>query len=313
MDRLGSSVLFQRFACVREGQVIPSIVRGAVPGIPARGKSHAASAKCDSEYQTGLSRPARGEPGADDFLYDDVDALSRHMGPMARRTGDAARIHNGSRTGLARGNPNLVRKYVASKGYPNVDIIPHENSFGHLPDGALSPADWQKGLMASQYLMEAIIAGYGYTFGYPGFGGNYENIGADPHASITATIDGRYQRLPMFYALKLIGDPLRGANASLIDVEETDPATISMGLEWRDPHRHVSLYLINKHGTAQKETAVFDVDVSDKPVQVRRYSAAEMTGPMIRPESVVKRDSQKNRLEISLSPYSMTVIDVTLD
>jgi hypothetical protein len=205
------------------------------------------------------------------------------------------------------------RKYVASKGYPNVDIIPHENSFGHLPDGALSPADWQKGLMASQYLMEAIIAGYGYTFGYPGFGGNYENIGADPHASITATIDGRYQRLPMFYALKLIGDPLRGANASLIDVEETDPATISMGLEWRDPHRHVSLYLINKHGTAQKETAVFDVDVSDKPVQVRRYSAAEMTGPMIRPESVVKRDSQKNRLEISLSPYSMTVIDVTLD
>jgi hypothetical protein len=205
------------------------------------------------------------------------------------------------------------RKYVASKGYPNIDIIPHENSFGHVPDGAVPPADWQKGLMACQYLMEAIIAGYEYTFGYPGFGGNYENMGADPHASITATIDGRYQRLPMFYALKLIGDTLRRSNVSLIDVAETDPATISMGLEWRDAHRHVSLYLMNKRSSDQNEIALFDADVSDGSVQVRRYSATETTGPVVKPENVIHRDSRKDRIEISLSPYSMTVIDITLD
>jgi hypothetical protein len=205
------------------------------------------------------------------------------------------------------------RQYVASKGYPNIDIIPHANSFGQVANGAQPPTDWQKGLIASQYLIESIIAGYTYTYGYPGFGGNYEKVGVEPRASIASAINGTYQKFPMFYALKLIGDTLHHLNVSLIDVAESEDATISMGLAWRDTQHHVSLYLMNKRSTIQNEVVAFDTDLADVPLRVNRYSESEPTAPAITPETVVHRDANDKRvLEISLAPYSMTVVVVTL-
>src|SRR3989344_3442335 len=50
------------------------------------------------------------------------------------------------------------KKYVATKGFSEIDFIPHANSIGDVPKGETLPLDWQKGLMASQYLIESIKA-----------------------------------------------------------------------------------------------------------------------------------------------------------
>src|SRR3989338_11264778 len=167
--------------------------------------------------------------------------------------------------------------------------------------------------MAAQYLIESIKARYDYTYGYPGFVGNYEKAGLKRHDGITESIDGKYEQLPMFYALKAIGDTLHH-DAKLVEIKEKDDTTIRMVLRWidSDDKEHISLYLINKRNAEKRESLEFDKDIGSS-INVLRYSEDEML-VSISPEKIVQRDEiNKKKITITMAHYSMTVVDLILE
>jgi len=85
-------------------------------------------------------------------------------------------------------------------------------------------------------------------------------------------------------------------------------------LRWidSDDKEHISLYLINKRNAEKRESLEFDKDI-DSSINVLRYSEDEML-VSISPEKIVQRDEiNKKKITITMTPYSMTVVDLILE
>ena len=204
------------------------------------------------------------------------------------------------------------KQYVTAKGYPNIDLIPHANSFGETPDKAVPVAPWQIGLMSSQYLIEAIKAGYEYTFGFPGFLGDYDQFASLDKTNGVAgwsQSTNTYTKAPLLYAMSSIGEALQH-NAQLVPVTTGDAAVVSLGL--LNTH-HLRLYLINKHNSTTTTAIETGTDITKSAISVQRYSEKETTLPKISPQTVLNSyPNNPTKLYATLSPYSMTVLDISL-
>lgn len=206
------------------------------------------------------------------------------------------------------------RARVAAKGFPAIDIIPHANSFGEVADGEPSPQDWQTGLMASQYMIESIKAGYTYTFGFPGFLGDYTGIaGQNSGSKFASSESGSYKEFPIAHALTAFGEALQN-KAQLVAVASDDDAVISLGLvtaEASGPH-HLWLYFINKHASAVTATVGADINLAAADISVSRYSESETTFAQVAASSVIGGQDGSG-MTVTLAPFSMTMVKVSLN
>ncbi len=199
---------------------------------------------------------------------------------------------------------------VTLQGYPNIDLIPHANSFGEIEGKIENPiAPWQIGLMASQYLIEAIKAGYNFTFGFPGFLGNYDqfaNLDKVP-GGIAGMKNGTYTKAPILYALSSIGEPLQH-DAKLVDVKSSDNLIVTLGLLNTD---QLHLYFINKHNATTTTSVDTTTDLTKSTIAVRRYSQTEMLVKIPANTLINSYPDNQTKLFVTLAPYSMTILTIT--
>jgi hypothetical protein len=263
-----------------------------------------------------------------DFLRSDFDALINNLGPnlsymtaSVHYRGSWAQWLTEPHMQLAfmvdRGQGSLgeirtwFKQYVTTKGYPNIELIPHANSFGEIETKKDVPIEpWQLGLMSTQYLIEAIQAGYDFTFGFPGFLGDYDgsaNLDKTPDA-IAGMKNSTYTKAPMLYALSSIGEALQH-DAALIPVTTSDTGLVTLGL--LNSH-HLRLYLINKHNTAVTTAISTDVTMTTSSISVQRFSEKENLLKII-PKTILSTDpGSPTKLYATLTPYSMTVLDISI-
>ncbi len=260
------------------------------------------------------------------FLQTDLNSLLTNLGPNVSYMTASVHYRSDWNTWLTepqmqmafmtdKGQGSLAdirtwfKKYVAAKGYPNIEFIPHANSFGEIPDKSIPVAPWQLGLMSSQYLIEAIKAGYDYTFGFPGFLGDYDAFASlDKAPGVAGMQSGVYTKAPMLYALSSIGEALQH-NAQLVNISNPDPTIVSLGL--LSTH-HLRIYLINKHTSTTTTSIDTGADLTKSVINVQRYSEHETTLPKIIPQTVLNAyPTNPNKVFATLAPYSMTVIDIS--
>jgi hypothetical protein len=116
-----------------------------------------------------------------------------------------------------------------------VDFYPLENGVGQ-PQNAYGSNDdmteWQMGLAAAQYVMDAVKAGFNYADGYLGFTKDYTTAGSghaagfNPLYALTGRTSGANPALlihPQYYARRLVGAPLQHTpDVATITTDETE-------------------------------------------------------------------------------------------
>jgi len=265
----------------------------------------------------------------------DMDRLVEHLGPYLSYM--TCSMHYRRRWETWLGEPEMIfgfitdqgqgtlreirqwfRSHMAEKGYPEIDLIPHANRVGCGSEGLKEgrtpqPAeDWQIGLMAAQYLMDLIHAGYDYAYGFPGFYGD--------HKAVSDGLTGMTDRdtlgtTPLYHAGRLIGEVLRQSDSHEARLlrSEGDKATVTMVLQPASTgqERPIYVYLLHKRAFKHELTVAFDTQVSE-PISVCRYSQNEPRAPRLADPSIVAhRDpDDASRIRVTVTPYSLTRVEV---
>lgn len=160
--------------------------------------------------------------------------------------------------------------------------------------------------MASQALMEFIKAGYEYTYGFPGFGGNNIDGGVDQKETISGVDGGSFVKRPMFHALRLFGEATKHSPKLLAASGE---GAITLALKWWiDGKLRVRVFLLNKLNSAQDATIAFSNGAVPTTFNVWRYSSTETQAgtPAANPISGVT----SSQFTATLAARSLTVVEL---
>jgi len=171
---------------------------------------------------------------------------------------------------------------------------------------------WQAGLMAAQYTMDLIDAGYSYSHGFPGFEGDKAKANDNPQFT-AVNRQGELIVGPIYRTNGMIGEVLRMSRDGYTDellCEKKDDKTIVMALD-PGPANRIYLFVMNKRETAVVANVNFDIPV--KAIgDVYRFSKEEADATRLVNKASGQREFQPgaNVLKIALPGYSFTRIEL---
>lgn len=216
---------------------------------------------------------------------------------------------------------DYFKSVVTANGFPNIDLIPVENSVGDaranddsdLPD----MLQWQKGLAGSQYLIELIKGGYSHAYAFNGFMGDHQHAGASTTGGLTGTIGvapGVFTRHPEYWAMQTFGPVLKLAPDLVQVTLETGeaPQLIHCALVFAHPSGYggIALWLMNKRATARTIPVNFQNAPHFTVASTRRYSETETLNPEV---AGIVTVVNPQRIDVACAAFSIIYVELHFD